>query len=57
MVLPGIASIAANGAIKVQGGGHMQHTENARLAGAVDDETSGNNEFSATDEGPTTDQR
>ena len=41
-----IASIAANGSMKVQGWDQMQHTENKRLVRAVDDETSGSAEFS-----------
>jgi hypothetical protein len=31
VAMRGIASITANGVMKVQGGGHMQHAENKRL--------------------------
>jgi hypothetical protein len=38
--MEGIASITANGVIKLQGGGQIQHAENKRVERAVDDEAS-----------------
>jgi hypothetical protein len=44
--MDGIASITANGELKMQDGGRIQHAENKRLERGVDDETSGSAEFS-----------
>jgi hypothetical protein len=42
----GIASITANGVIRVQGGGHLQRIENKRPERMAGDDTSESDEFS-----------